>query len=77
MKWVITVLREVYGLFVDDIWFTLSILVWLGLIWAGLFEAPQLQLAFAHWLPAVLLFLGLAGILLESALRFARRRSSR
>jgi hypothetical protein len=74
MNWIKTVLREVYGLFVDDLRFTFSILAWLGLIWLGAQETTHLHSAFTAWLPAVLLFAGLAGILLESALRFARSR---
>lgn len=75
MNWIRTVVREIYGLFVDDLAFTVSILAWLGLIWAGVVEMPKLHVAFPHWLPAVLLFAGLAAILLESTLRFARTRS--
>lgn len=77
MTWIRTVLREIYGLFVDDLWFTFSILAWLGLVWLFVVEGPRLHPAFPRWLPALLLFAGLAGILLESALRFARSRSSR
>lgn len=72
MSWIRTVLREIYGLFVDDIWFTLSILAWLGLTWFAVVEVPRLHLA--QWLPALMLFGGLAAILLESAIRFARNR---
>ncbi len=77
MKWIRTILREVYGLFVDDLSFTLSILAWLGLTWLGVVELEQRHTAFPHWLPAGLLFAGLAGILLGSTLRFARRRPLR
>jgi uncharacterized membrane protein YbhN (UPF0104 family) len=75
MSWIVTALREIYGLFVDDLWFTLSILVWLALTWFAVVEAPRLHLP--SWLPAVVLFGGLAVILLESAIRFARHRTRR
>ena len=74
MNWIKTVLREIYGLFVDDPLFTLSILAWLGLIWFGAVQAPHLHLALAPWLLAFLLFAGLAAILLASTIRFARSR---
>jgi hypothetical protein len=77
MNWIRTVSREIFGLFVDDLWFTLSILIWLGMVWLGVVEAPRLHSPFAHWLPALMLFAGLAVILLESTLRFARSRSTR
>ena len=63
-----TVLAEVLGLFVDDGTFALSILAWLGLAWIALPRLPEL----GPWAGA-LLFAGLAGILVESALRRARR----
>ncbi len=68
MTWATTIAREVYGLFVDDGLFALTIVgwvaaVWLGVSWLGL---PPVGLA-------VLLFAGLALILLESATRRARR----
>jgi hypothetical protein len=79
MKWIRTVMREIYGLFVDDLRFTVSILAWLGVAWLGVAwfgaaEAARMQPGRLPWLPAVLLFTGLGGILMESALRFARRR---
>ena len=63
-----TIWDEVLGLFVDDPWFAVAILVWLAVVWllaghAGL--APA-------W-SAIALFAGLAAILIESATRAARR----
>lgn len=63
-----TIVAEILGLFVDDGSFALAIVVWLGL--AGL-VLPRLQ-ALGPWASA-LLFAGLAAVLVESALRRARR----
>lgn len=64
-----TIAREVFGLFVDDGSFAFLILVWLGLTgWL----LPHLG-----WLPrwqGVVLFAGLAVILMESAVRYTRRK---
>jgi hypothetical protein len=68
MSWITTIFREVFGLFVDDGSFALTIVAWVaavGLIPARLGLAPQ-------WV-APLLFVGLALILIESAARRARR----
>lgn len=92
MTWLRTVLREVYGLFVDDLAFTLSLLAWVAFIWLALvwlastgpaltwqnrYESLRLHTLAAWWLPAVLLFAGLAAILLESVLRYARAHARR
>ena len=69
MSWVRSVLREVIGLFVDDGSYAAAILVWLLL---AIFVLPRLAPG-AHWTGPVL-FAGLAVILIESALRFSRRR---
>jgi hypothetical protein len=66
MRWLKTVLAEILGLFVDDISFALAIIIWLGIFRLGL---PRLNLP-AAW-NAVVLFAGLATILVESALRRA------
>ncbi len=67
-----TILRELLGLFVDDGSFALQILVWLALT---AFLLPHL-----NWIPArvsnlrgIILFLGLAAILMTSAIRYSRR----
>ena len=69
MRWLRSVAREIYGLFVDDGSFAGAILVWLGLAMAGLPRAASN----ARWAGPVL-FAGLELILIESVLRFARRR---
>jgi hypothetical protein len=68
MGWVRTVLAEIFGLFVDDGSFALAILAWLAVAGLGL---PHLDLPAAVKGP--ILFLGLAAILIESALRRARK----
>lgn len=68
MKWLKTVLDEVFGLFVDDGSFAVAVLVWLGVAWLLL---PHAGLPAAAKAP--ILFLGLAAILLESATRRARQ----
>jgi hypothetical protein len=68
MNWTKTILREVWGLFVDDGNFALAIAVWLAM--AGL-ALPALAPA-AGW-AGIVLFLGLALILLESVHRRAKR----
>ncbi len=62
------ILAEITGLFVDDGRFALAIVVWVGLAWLVLPRLPALD----PW-TGVLLFLGLAGVLVESVLRRARR----
>lgn len=68
MRWIKTVLSEVYGLFVDDGNFALAIISWLLVVWLAL---PHLGLA-TVWTAAAL-FLGLAVIFVESATRRARQ----
>ena len=69
MSWLKSIAREIYGLFVDDGSFAIGILVWVALMVVGL---PRVA-AGARWAgPA--LFAGLAVILIESAMRFSRRR---
>ncbi|MBU6499526.1 MAG: hypothetical protein KGJ41_16770 [Rhodospirillales bacterium] len=66
MVWLRTILSEILGLFVDDGAFAVAILAWIALLW---WLAPWLT----PTLRGPLLFAGLAAILLESALRRARR----
>jgi hypothetical protein len=61
---------ELWGLFVDDGVFAGAIVVWLVLVGLVL---PRLDLP--GWLPAILLFAGLAVILVLGALRAARQRA--
>jgi hypothetical protein len=61
--WIVGVAREVWGLFVDDVGLAAGSLAWVVLIWLG-----------ARWLGALAgptLFVGLAAILIVSALRRA------
>jgi hypothetical protein len=69
MRWMRTVLLEIWGLFVDDGSFALSIVIWAALA-VVIFRraAPD-----AKW-AGPLFFVGLAVILAVSALRYARRR---
>ena len=68
MRWLKSIAREIYGLFVDDGSFAGGILVWVSLAVVAL---PRIA-AGARWAgPA--LFAGLALILIESVLRYARR----
>ena len=62
------IVEELFGLFVDDGYFAIAIVVWLGLLWLIL---PHLPMP-ADW-NAVILFAGLIAILIESVLRRARR----
>ena len=68
MGWLKTILAEGWGLFVDDGRYALSIVVWLLLAWLVL---PRLRLD-GGW-NALILFVGLLAILLESVSRRARR----
>jgi len=69
MKWAQNILRETFGLFVDDGSFALAILVWLILL-RWLTSRPVIAPAVA----GIVLFAGLAVILIESVLRYARRK---
>ena len=63
-----SILREVYGLFVDDGSLAAAILLWVFLVVIAL---PRIT-PVARW-AAPTFFTGLAIILIESVLRFARR----
>jgi hypothetical protein len=65
MTWLRTILQEVWGLFVDDGLFALSILIWLVVGWI----LPRLGLP--PVLTCVLFAAGLAALLTTSALRRA------
>ena len=69
MAWFRSILREVLGLFVDDIGFAGAIVLWL---FFALLALPRMA-AEPKW-EGIVLFAGLASILIESVLRFARRR---
>jgi hypothetical protein len=68
VRWLKVSIAEIFGLFVEDGAFALAIIIWLGALWLVL---PYLKVPAA--LGAIILFLGLASILVESA----RRRSKR
>ena len=69
MKWLKNILREIFGLFVDDGSFALAILLWLAVVrWA----TPHLNIPSST--TGVILFAGLALILAESAARYSRRK---
>ena len=67
MKWLRSIAREVWGLFVDDGSFAAAIVVWLAL---AVVVLPRVA---ARWAGPVW-FVGLAAILIESVLRFTRKR---
>lgn len=66
MRWLKSVLAELWGLFVDDGRYALTIVSWLLLTWLLL---PLLRVG-GGW-NAIILFAGLLLILLESVLRRA------
>ena len=68
MRWLTSIAREVWGLFVDDGSFAAAIVVWLAL------AVVVLPRVVARWAGPVW-FAGLAVILIESVLRAARRRT--
>lgn len=72
MRWIKTILGEMLGLFVDDGSFAVSILIWLAL--------ALLLVPIVHAEPAwagIILFVGLAIVLIENVLRSARRQPQR
>ena len=71
MKWMKAVVREVVGLFVDDVRFAAAILVWVALV-AGLFPKGLPRRPGVGCLSG-----GLAIILIVSAMRFARKAGRR
>ncbi len=68
MAWIKTIASEFIGLFVDDGSLAIAVLAWLAVVWLLL---PRLPLPPA--LLPIILFAGLGLILVESALRGARR----
>jgi hypothetical protein len=69
MKWLKNILREIFGLFVDDGSFALAILIWLAVVGWG---APRLSIP--SGITGVILFAGLALILAESTTRYSRHK---
>lgn len=69
MNWIKSILREIFSLFVDDGSLALAILIWLALIrWT----APHRS--FSGPVAGIILFAGLALILIESTARYARHK---
>ena len=68
MRWLKAAIGEIYGLFVDDGYFALAIVIWFLLTWLAVGLLPAL----AVW-GGVAFFLGLAVILLVNARRSAHR----
>jgi hypothetical protein len=69
MRWLRSIIGEIYGLFVDDGSFALTILVWLAVCWL---LPPLIGLPLTARAPV--LAIGCLVILLESAARRAGRR---
>jgi hypothetical protein len=67
MSWIKTVVTEIWGLFVDDGAFALSILLWLAIAAA----LPRLPLPTSA--ACFILFAGFAGLLIYSARRRATK----
>jgi len=67
MNWIKAALLELFSLFVDDVRFTLAIVIWIGFT---ILVMPKLPIEI-RW-DAPLLFLGCAIILVVSAWRAAR-----
>ncbi|MBS0231859.1 MAG: hypothetical protein JSR99_00035 [Proteobacteria bacterium] len=68
MQWLRSIFNELFGLFVDDGSFAIAIVVWLLITW---FLSAHI-LTDSKW-TGLVLFGGLAAILVESARRGARR----
>jgi multisubunit Na+/H+ antiporter MnhE subunit len=69
MKWLRTISSEILGLFVDDASFAVAIIAWLVVVrFISRHVGPR-----SVW-SAVTLAVGLVLILIESAVRFAKRR---
>jgi hypothetical protein len=81
-KWLGTALKELAGLFVEDGRFAATIIVWLGIVWLLLRFGVARDWAgdwardWARDWAGVVLFAGLAVILVESAWRRAQGSSS-
>ena len=67
MRWIKTIGREIFGLFVDDGSFALAVLAWIGVAWLLGHRLPHSVIG------GVVLLLGLAVILAETTIRFARK----
>jgi len=68
MRWLRAIIGEIFALFVDQGGFALAIVAWIAVAWLAL---PRLDAA-SKW-NGVILFVGLAVILVESVLRRTRK----
>ena len=68
MRWIQSVAREVWGLFVEDGSFAAAIVVWLAVVLLG-----GRRTAWGIRWGGVALFAGLALVLIENVLRYARK----
>jgi len=69
MNWLKMAVAELFSLFIDDVWFSFSIGVWIA--FAAL-ELPRID-GLGEW-QGVILFSGLAVILVASSWRAARQK---
>ncbi|NQV98890.1 MAG: hypothetical protein HQ483_04280 [Rhodospirillales bacterium] len=69
MNWLYAAVTELFSLFIDDVWFSAGILVWIAF---GTLQLPKLPVD-PGW-DAPLLFLGCAVILVTSTWRAAKRK---
>ncbi len=69
MRWIRTIVHEIFGLFVDDGSFAAMILAWVALLVVFFTRIGWLL----QW-RGLVLFCGLAAILVGSCLRYARRK---
>ena len=67
MRWLATIVREIFGLFVDDGSFALAVLAWICVLWL-LGHLSKQSVA-----GGIVLFLGLGVLLAGSVVRFARK----
>jgi hypothetical protein len=65
MKWFGSIAKELFGLFVDDGYLALAVVAWVGLLWLSAGQFGHVRGS------GLILFLGLAGLLIESARRRA------
>jgi hypothetical protein len=68
MQWIIGIAKELLGLFVDDGYFAIAIVVWLGVVWF-----LSLHILEGNGWSGAVLFAGLGLILLRSAIVRARQ----
>jgi hypothetical protein len=68
MRWMKTIVQELFGLFIDDGSFAFAIVAWIGVLW---FLGGRVLYS-AAWSGAVL-FAGLGLILLASTIRRSRQ----